>query len=129
MHYWGGRGQRVCWPQIIGGAASPSPPPPPPPFPTPMQWFYKLIFFLFNIEIEEKGGCIIGGGGGQRVCWPQIIGGPAPPPPTPHPPTPLPTPMQWFYKLIFFQQKLKFFSNSFNRNLSFSQINIFSQVI
>ena len=36
-----------------------------------------MIFFLFHIEIEEKCGWIIGGGGGQRVCWPpsQIIGG------------------------------------------------------
>ena len=35
MDYWGGGGQRVCWPpsQIIGGAW---PPWPPPPLPTPM---------------------------------------------------------------------------------------------
>ena len=52
-----------------------------------------MIFFLFHIEIEGKGGWNIGGGGGgQRVCWPpsQIIGGggggagpPGPPLPTP----------------------------------------------
>ena len=54
-----------------------------------------MIFFLFHIEIEGKGGWIIGGGGGggQRVCWPpsQIIGGGACPPSLP--PPPLPTPM------------------------------------
>ena len=42
-------------------------------------------FFLFQIEIEGKGGWIIwGGGGGQRVCWAPPLkllgGGPAPPP-------------------------------------------------
>ena len=59
-----------------------------------------LSFNLFHIEIEGKGGWIIGGGGGggggQRVCWPpplKLLGGPGPlclPPP---PPPPLPTPM------------------------------------
>ena len=38
-----------------------------------------VIFFLFHIEIEGKGGWTIGGG--QRVCWPpsQNIGGGWPP--------------------------------------------------
>ena len=38
-----------------------------------------MTFFLFHIEIEGKGGWIIGGGG-QRVCWPpsKIIGGGGP---------------------------------------------------
>ena len=41
----------------------------------PSTW-YICDFFLFHIEIEGKGGWMIGGGG-QRVCWPpsQIIGG------------------------------------------------------
>ena len=36
-----------------------------------------MIYFLFHIELEGKCGWIIGGDGGQRVCWPpsQIIGG------------------------------------------------------
>ena len=43
-----------------------------------------MIFFLFHIEIEGKGGWIIGGGGGgQRVCCPPPLsnywGGPPPP--------------------------------------------------
>ena len=47
--------------------------------------WYICDFFLFHIEIEGKGGWIIGGGGGgggQRVCWApsQIIGGGAGPP-------------------------------------------------
>ena len=47
-----------------------------------------MIFFLFRIEIEGKGGSIIGGGGGgQRVYWPpsQIIGGCPTGPPLPTP--------------------------------------------
>ena len=51
----------------------------------PSTW-YICDFFLFHIEIEGKGGWIIGGGGGggERVCCPppsQIIGGPGPPGP------------------------------------------------
>ena len=50
-----------------------------------------MIYFLFHIEIEEKCGWIIGGGGGGKgyVGFPsQIIGGrglalPVPPHPTP----------------------------------------------
>ena len=34
----------------------------------PSTW-YICDFFLFHIEIEGKGGWIIWGGGGQRVCW------------------------------------------------------------
>ena len=58
----------------------------------PSTW-YICDFFLFHIEIEGKGGMIIGvgvggGGGGQRVCCPplKLLGGwpPAPPPPPPH---------------------------------------------
>ena len=46
-----------------------------------------MIFFLFHIEIEGKGGWIMDYWGCQRVCWPpsQIIGGGGP----------LPTPMLW----------------------------------
>ena len=59
-----------------------------------------MIFFLFYIEIERKGGWIIGGGGGgQSVCWPG--------PWRPLPPPALPTPMlhlkfgiQGFYNKI-----------------------------
>ena len=61
-----------------------------------------MIFFLFHIEIEGKGGWINWGGGGgggggggeQRVCCPpsQIIGGGAAPPPSA---PPLPTPMHY----------------------------------
>ena len=35
----------------------------------PSTW-YICDFFLFHIEIEGEGVRIIGGGGGQRVCWP-----------------------------------------------------------
>ena len=35
-------------------------------------YLIHLWFFLFHIEIEGKGGWIIGGGGGQRVCWPPL---------------------------------------------------------
>ena len=57
-------------------------------------YLIHLCFFLFHIEIEGKGGWIIGGGGGggQRVCWPPLsndLGGLPSPPPGP----PLPTPM------------------------------------
>ena len=52
-----------------------------------------MIFFLFHIEIEGKGGWIIGGGGGQRVCCPlSNYWGPGTPGPL-HPPL-LPTPIQ-----------------------------------
>ena len=37
----------------------------------PFNWVH-CDFFLFHIEIEGKGGWIIGGGGGQRVCWPPL---------------------------------------------------------
>ena len=52
----------------------------------PSTW-YICDFFLFNIEIEGKGGWIIWGGG-QRVCWaPPLsnywVGGLTPPLPTP----------------------------------------------
>ena len=62
----------------------------------PSTW-YICDFFLFHIETEGKGGWTIGGGGGQRVCWPplKLLEGPLPrsaPPPPPAPP-PLPTPM------------------------------------
>ena len=50
----------------------------------PSTW-YICDFFLFHIEIEGKGGWIIGGegGGGQRVCWAPtlsnyLVGGLAP---------------------------------------------------
>ena len=33
----------------------------------PLSTWYICDFYLFHIEIEGKGGCIIGGGG-QRVC-------------------------------------------------------------
>ena len=52
----------------------------------PSTW-YICDFVLFHIEIEGKGGWIIGGGGGQRVCWPPLSnywgGGAGPPLPTP----------------------------------------------
>ena len=49
----------------------------------PSTW-YICDFFLFDIEIEEKSGWIIWGGGGQRVCWtPLVIGSLAPLPPSP----------------------------------------------
>ena len=56
----------------------------------PSTW-YICDFFPFHIEIEGKGGWIIGGG--QWVCWPppsQIIGGGGAWPPLA---PPLPTPM------------------------------------
>ena len=57
--------------------------------------WYICDFFLFHIEMEGKGGWIIGGPKGMLAPPSQIIGGgPAPPPPPP--PTPLPpltTPM------------------------------------
>ena len=62
---------------------------------TTSAW-YICDSFLFHIEIERKGGWIIGGGG-QRVCCPSpshFIGGPAPAPPPPPPLPPIPTPMQ-----------------------------------
>ena len=48
-----------------------------------------MIFFLFHIEIEGKGGWIIAGDKGYVGPTSQIIWGPAPAPPGP----PLPTPM------------------------------------
>ena len=51
----------------------------------PSTW-YICDFFLFHMEIEGKGGWIIGG---QRVCCPPppplklLGGGPGPPLPTP----------------------------------------------
>ena len=44
-----------------------------------------MIFFLFHIEIEGKGGWIIGGGGDKEYVGPpsEIIGGPGPPAPPP----------------------------------------------
>ena len=53
----------------------------------PSTW-YICDFFLFHIEIEGKGGWIIGVGGGQRVCCPppplKLLGeGPGLPLPTP----------------------------------------------
>ena len=46
-----------------------------------------MIFFSFHIEIEGKGGWIIGGAKGYVGPPSQIIGGggPAPPPPAPPP--------------------------------------------
>ena len=43
-----------------------------------------MIFFLFHIETEGKGGWIIGGGGGAKGMSPpsQIIGPPLPTPMT-----------------------------------------------
>ena len=67
--------------------------------PKGMSAWYICDFFLFHIEIEGKGGWIIGGGGGGKgyVGPPsQIIGGPAPPPPGP----PLPTPMKLYLGAI-----------------------------
>ena len=57
----------------------------------PSTW-YICDFFLFHIEIEGKGGWIIGGGGGGGKGYvapppPKLLGGAAPPP------RPLPTPM------------------------------------
>ena len=62
----------------------------------PSTW-YICDFFPFHIEIEGKGGWIIGGGGGGGAMGmlappPKLLGGGlAPPPPPPGPP--LPTPM------------------------------------
>ena len=59
----------------------------------PSTW-YTFDFFLFHIEIEGKGGWIIGGGG-QRVCCPpplKLLGGGGWPPLAP----PLRTPMAFF---------------------------------
>ena len=47
-NYWGGGGQRVCWPPLSnywgGGPAPPPPPPPGPPVPTPMLWCRRTMF-------------------------------------------------------------------------------------
>ena len=66
--------------------------------PKGMSAWYICDFFLFHIEIEGKGGWIIGGGGGQRVCWPPLSNywGACPPPPGP----PLPTPMKLYLGAI-----------------------------
>ena len=50
----------------------------------PSTW-YICDFFLFHIEIEAKGGWIIGGGGGAKgmLAPTRIIGPPGPPIPTP----------------------------------------------
>ena len=53
----------------------------------PSTW-YNCDFFLFHIEIEGKGGWIIGGGEGKGYVGPppsQIIGGLRPPLPAPPP--------------------------------------------
>ena len=62
-----------------------------------------LLFFLFHIEIEGKGGWIIGGQKGMLAPSQTIIGGgggaaPPCPPPHPHPPPP-PTPPPLFLRL------------------------------
>ena len=62
----------------------------------PSTW-YICDFFLFHMEIEGKGGWIIGG---QRVCWPppplKLLGGGLPPPP----PLPLPPPSSYAYAIL-----------------------------
>ena len=57
----------------------------------PSTW-YICDFFLFHIEIEGKGGWIMGGGAKSMLPPSQNIGGAWPPAPPP-PPPPLPTPM------------------------------------
>ena len=57
----------------------------------PSTW-YNCDFFLFHIEIEGKGGWIIGGGGpkGMLAQPPlKLLGGCAPPLPAPPGPSPL----------------------------------------
>ena len=53
---------------------------------------YICEFFQFHIEIEGKGGWIMGGPKGMLAPSLKLLGGGWPPPPAP-PPPPLPTPM------------------------------------
>ena len=69
-----------------------------------------MIFFLFQIEIEGKGGWIIGGGGGGGGGTKGYVG---PPPPSQIiGPPPLPTPMLLYGKL-YDVERFAIFKNPF----------------